>query len=129
MPFEIIAAGNGRSVTFWGVTKEEAKQELENCPNLKKKERLKINRIAAVFIETGSFPRNKEKFKSVEGELDLFAIKSHQIRLLGTFLDKKNFGISLCVRKKSPRYKPQDLVRAQQNKAAMIEEWKNEKRS
>ncbi|QLA17565.1 hypothetical protein [Desulfolutivibrio sulfoxidireducens] len=125
MPFVKIAQKNEREVRYWASTEAEAKRSVLNCPNMTEGERRKLIRIMDVFFETGRFRFNKEKFKSVEGESDLFVLKAHQLRAFGTYLDPKVFGICYCVRKKKNKHRPEDIKNAQMCKANMKEEWGN----
>lgn len=123
MPFKEAVKGALGRILFWGATQDEADAAENNCPKITEKERNKLPNLFATFAETGRMPRSKEKFKSVENQPDLFAFKSHQVRLLGTFLDKVTFGICHCVRKKNDKYKKGDLDKAQQRKNEMKKEY------
>lgn len=83
-------------------------------------------RLFKPFTSNGSMPPSKEKFKKIEKQDDLFAFKAHQVRLLGTYLDKITFGICHCVRKKTDKYSKTELEKAQKNKADMKKEWERE---
>ncbi len=104
MPTETLLSGNNRRVLFWALNKAALRDPLSNCPGITASETLKVARICKVFIETAQFPRNKEKFKRIEGHPDLFAIKSHQLRLPGVFIDRSTFVVLLCLRKKTDKY-------------------------
>lgn len=111
MPKTVLLSGNDRRVLFWALHKAALRDPLSNCPGIISSEKLKVARICKVFIETGQFPRNKEKFKRIEGYPDLFAIKSHQLRLPGVFIDRSTFVALLCLRKKTDKYPPRDIER------------------
>jgi hypothetical protein len=126
MPFSVIASAQKRRILYWAAASAEANASLANCPDIGKSDMLKIARIARIYIETGNFPQNSEKFKKVEGQKDLFSIKAHQIRLLGSFLDQFTFGVAWCIRKKRNKHRKQDLEKALANIALMKREWENE---
>lgn len=126
MPFKDIAKGAVGIICFWAETQAEADIAEKNCPDITERELGKLPRLYKSFADNGDMPRSKEKFKSVENQKDLFAFKSHQVRLLGTFLDKVTFGICHCARKKKNKYRPADLATAQTKKEAMKKEWESE---
>lgn len=111
MPTTLLLCGNERRVLYWALNAALLKAPLSNCPDVTASEKLKIARICRAFIETGHFSGNKEKFKRIEGHADLFAIKSHQLRLLGVFNGRSTFVVLLCLRKKTDKYRPRDLKR------------------
>ena len=126
MPFKELAKGAICRILFWAATQEEAELAEKNCPDITERELAKLPRLYKPFADNGEMPKSKEKFKSVEDEKDLFAFKSHQVRLLGAFLDKVTFGICHCVRKKKQKYRPADLATAQKKKNTMKKEWESE---
>lgn len=125
MPFKEIAKGVLGRILFWGASQEEADAAEMNCPKITERERHKLPNLFATFAETGKMPKSKQKFKSVENQVDLFAFKSHQVRLLGTFLDRVTFGICHCARKQQDKYIKADLKAAQQKKVAMKKEYES----
>lgn len=129
MPFTPFATGKGRSVQYWtelpleGGESLQPQAALSDCIALTRVEYEKVLRLVKTFIETAAPPKSTEKFKKVEKQDNLFAFKAHQVRLLGTFLDKNNFGICHCTRKKKMKYREEDLALAQANKQRMLKEW------
>ena len=82
---------------------------LELCPDVTKSEREKFLYYVALYVETGKFPPNKQKFKPIENRKSLFAMKpSAQLRVVGGFRGK-DFIIVACCRKKREKYPPDFL--------------------
>lgn len=132
MPFTELATGAGRKVLYWTRLPldgdENARQQaaLSNCPGLTEVERQKVLRLFAPFIQTGEPSKNSDKFKKIEKQGKLYAFKAHQIRLIGTFLDRKTFVICHCTRKKQMKYRGEDLSLAQANMKSMLKEWQGD---
>jgi len=126
MPFYESAKGKLGKILFWGATQAEADAAELRCADITERERGKLPSLFMPFLKNGEMPKSKEKFKKIEKQDGLFAFKSFQIRLLGTYLDRLTFGICHCVRKKRDKYSDADLKKAQAKKEAMKKEWERE---
>lgn len=122
MPQIKLASGNNRDVIFWAETQPELDGVFCQCPTVSLAETHKVLRITNYFTALGRFPDNREKFKSVEG--DLHEIKSHQLRLIGFFY-RASFVIVLCVRKKKDNLNPSDVTKAKRLMSLAKKELKN----
>ena len=63
---------------------------------------------------------NREHFKKVEGTEHLWEFKSHQIRLLGFYLDDGRFALVHGIKKKQDRLRGSDIEIAEQVKKEFI---------
>lgn len=111
MPERDLIFGPKGQLVLWAPTTEALEKSFPGCPKATAADRTKVMRIANEFVQTGSFRKNDEKFKKIEGEKYLHEIKGHQIRMLG-FFDGTKFVIVLCVIKKKNKLTREDLAKA-----------------
>ncbi len=110
IPERILLKGpQGREIVHWGLTQESIYRKFPDCSKLGEEEIKKVIRICKHYTDSGLFPINEEKFKSL-GK-NLFEIKGYQARLIG-FFDNRRFVIVHCVQKKKDKHEAADLAKA-----------------
>lgn len=101
----------GREVTFWFPEGEDLGYGY-GCQDYDETIERKLFHRIRHFLETGVFPRGKDKFKPIEGQGKLYAIKCFQHRFIGVWNSMNEFVVLLCVKKQRNKYRPADLKRA-----------------
>lgn len=86
-----------RRIIRWATRESDLSKKGFGCPKkIQKKEQEDLAVTLEFFVNTGSFPKNDEKFKQLRG--DLFEVKTWKYRIYGYF-DRYNldFTIITCL--------------------------------
>ncbi len=113
MPKRTVLANDktGRKVTYW-YPEDEDQGPAYGCPDFDRKIKIKLLQRVKHFIETGEFGKGTDKFKHIENQGKLHAIKCFQHRFIGVWDTREEFVILLCCKKKKKKYRPEDLEKA-----------------